>query len=59
MKKDLVTLMDENRRSLGKARGSRLMALTPEDRLAQEQKQKPILEEEEVNPILEDELEDE
>ena len=32
MKKDLVTLMDENRCSLGKTRASRLMTLVPEDK---------------------------
>ena len=58
MKKDLVTLMDENRRSLGKSRGSRLMELSPEDKLAQEKKRKQISEEEEANPISEEDMED-
>lgn len=55
MKKDLVTLMDENRRSLGRSRGSRLMEITPEDR---EPEVEPEDEDENpVGPILEEDLE--
>jgi hypothetical protein len=55
MKKDLVTLMDENRRSLGRSRGSRLMEITPEDR---EPEVEPEDEDENPGgPILEEDLE--
>lgn len=54
MKKDLVTLMDGNRRSLGRTRGSRLMELNSEDKLTQEQKR---FEDEDENPVLEEMIE--
>lgn len=54
MKKDLVTLMDGNRRSLRRTRGSRLMELNSEDKLTQEQKR---FEDEDENPVLEEMIE--
>jgi len=55
MKKDLVTLMDENRHSLGRSRGSRLMAIAPTE--VEPWKEPEDEDENPGSPILEEDLE--
>jgi len=51
MKKDLVLLMEENNRSLGKSRGSRIMGFDQEKAPPEDEDENP------GNPILEEDLE--